>query len=53
VAQVAAIADGVIVGSAIVRQIGEHQHDPALPERIGRFVKSLKTAMNGTLSAVS
>jgi tryptophan synthase alpha chain len=47
-ARVAAIADGVIVGSAIVRQIGEHQHDPALPERIGRFVKSLKTAMNGT-----
>ncbi|MFM8552983.1 MAG: tryptophan synthase subunit alpha [Nitrospiraceae bacterium] len=46
-AQVAAIADGVIVGSAIVRQIGEHQHDPRLPERIGQFARSLKSAMAG------
>jgi len=45
VSQVAAIADGVIVGSAIVRQIGEHQHDPHLPERVGVFVRSLKSAM--------
>ena len=44
-AQVAGIADGVIVGSAIVRQIAEHQHDPALPERIGRFVRTMKAAM--------
>lgn len=46
-AQVAAIADGVIVGSAIVRQIGDHQQDPHLPERIGRFAASLKSAMTG------
>jgi len=45
VSQVAAIADGVIVGSAIVRQIGEHQQDPRLPERMGAFVRSLKHAM--------
>ncbi|MBI3603175.1 MAG: tryptophan synthase subunit alpha [Nitrospirae bacterium] len=44
-AQVAGIADGVIVGSAIVRQVGEHQHDPGLPERVGRFVRSLKAAI--------
>src|SRR5436190_1367117 len=43
--QVAAIADGVIVGSAIVRQIEEHQHDPHLSERVGAFVRSLKSAM--------
>jgi tryptophan synthase alpha chain len=47
-AQVAGIADGVIVGSAIVRQVGEHQHDPGLPERVGRFVRSLKAAITPT-----
>jgi tryptophan synthase alpha chain len=44
-AKVAALADGVVVGSAIVKQIGEHQHDPHLPERIGTFVRSFKLAM--------
>ncbi|MBM4123836.1 MAG: tryptophan synthase subunit alpha [Nitrospira sp.] len=44
-AQVAGIADGVIVGSAIVRQVGEHAHDSGLPERVGQFVRSLKAAM--------
>jgi len=44
-ANVASLADGVIVGSAIVKQIGEHHHDPHLPERIGTFVRSLKVAM--------
>ncbi|TAJ08764.1 MAG: tryptophan synthase subunit alpha [Nitrospirae bacterium] len=47
-AQVAGIADGVIVGSAIVRQIGEHQQDPRLAERIGQFARSLKSAMAGS-----
>jgi tryptophan synthase alpha chain len=51
-AKVAAFADGVIIGSAIVRQIAELQHDPDLPERIGRFVRSLKAAMtSGSLNA--
>lgn len=45
-AKVAAIADGVIVGSAVVRQIVEYQHDPRMPERIGHFVQSLRTATN-------
>ncbi len=47
-ARVAAIADGVIVGSAIVRQVAEHQHDPGLAMRIARFVGSLKSAMMQT-----
>jgi tryptophan synthase alpha chain len=44
-AKVGHMADGVIVGSAIVKLIGEHQHDPDLPDRIGRFVRSLKAAL--------
>ncbi len=50
-AQVAGIADGVIVGSAIVRQIGEHQQDPRMPERIGQFARSLKSAMAGSAAS--
>jgi tryptophan synthase alpha chain len=45
-AQVAAIADGVIVGSAVVRQIAEHQQYPRMPERTGQFVQSLRAAVN-------
>jgi tryptophan synthase alpha chain len=44
-AQVGAIADGVIVGSAIVRRIGEHQHDSRMTEQVGQFVRSLKAAL--------
>ena len=40
----AEFADGVIVGSAIVRQIGDHQQDPHLAQRIGQFTQNLKTA---------
>jgi tryptophan synthase alpha chain len=52
-ARVAAIADGVIVGSAIVRHIGDHQHDPKLPERVGAFVRSLKSAMLDAVLSVA
>lgn len=44
-ARVGATADGVIVGSAIVRQIGDHQHDAKMAEQVGRFVHSLKAAL--------
>ncbi len=44
-ARVAGIADGVIVGSAIVRQIAAHQQGPDLAEHVGRFVRALKQAM--------
>ena len=44
-AKVAEAADGVIVGSAIVRRIGEHQHDSRMVEQVGLFVRSLKAAV--------
>ena len=44
-ARVAEFADGVIVGSAIVRQIAEHQQSPDMPVRVGQFVRSLKQEM--------
>jgi|APFre7841882590_1041340.scaffolds.fasta_scaffold04547_3 tryptophan synthase alpha chain len=44
-AKVSAMADGVIVGSAIVKQIATHQQDPDMPVKVGLFVGSLKAAM--------
>ena len=44
-AKVAAIADGVIVGSAIVKQIAVHQQKPAMAKHVADFVRSLKAAM--------
>ena len=45
-AKVAAIADGVIVGSAIVKQIAAHQQKLDMVKQVAVFVRSLKTAMN-------
>ncbi|MEK7335861.1 MAG: tryptophan synthase subunit alpha, partial [Nitrospirota bacterium] len=45
-ARVSAMADGVIVGSAIVKQIAAHQQSSDMPVKVGRFVGSLKAAMN-------
>ncbi len=44
VAAVAAVADGVVIGSAIVQQIGEHGKAPDLPRRIAEFVAPLASA---------
>ncbi len=44
VTEVAQIADGVVVGSAIVQQIAEHLSAPDLPARIGAFVRTLARA---------
>jgi tryptophan synthase alpha chain len=44
-ANVAAIADGVIVGSAIVKQIAAHREKPEMVKHVAEFVRSLKTAM--------
>ena len=44
-AKVAAIADGVIVGSAIVKLIAAHQQKPEMVKHVGEFVRSLKNAM--------
>jgi tryptophan synthase alpha chain len=43
--KVAAIADGVIVGSAIVKQIAANQQKPEMVKHVAEFVRSLKTAM--------
>jgi tryptophan synthase alpha chain len=44
-AKVSKVADGVIVGSAIVKCIASHQQDTGMVERVAGFVRSLKTAM--------
>ena len=44
-ARVSKIADGVIVGSAIVKRIASHQKDPAMIGHVTEFVRSLKSAM--------
>ena len=41
------IADGVIVGSAIVRLIEQHLEDPELPSIVAVLVKELKNALAG------
>jgi tryptophan synthase alpha chain len=43
--KVAAVADGVIVGSAIVKQVAAHQQNARLVEHVAGFVHSLKAAM--------
>jgi tryptophan synthase alpha chain len=45
-AKVAAIADGVIVGSAIVKLIATHRQKADMVKQVGGFVRSLKTAMS-------
>jgi tryptophan synthase alpha chain len=42
---VAANADGVVVGSAIVNQIAQHGKDPRLVDRVREFVMPLVTAV--------
>jgi tryptophan synthase alpha chain len=44
-AKVAAIADGVIVGSAIVKQIATHRQKSEMVKHVAEFVRSLKVAM--------
>jgi tryptophan synthase alpha chain len=49
-AKVAAIADGVIVGSAIVKQIAAYGQKPNMVKHVAEFVRSLKTAMRSVQS---
>jgi tryptophan synthase alpha chain len=44
-ARLSQFADGVIVGSAVVRRIEDCRQAPGMVERVAEFVKSLKTAM--------
>lgn len=50
-AQVAAWADGVVVGSAIVRRIGELGHDPGLSEKLFDFVTPIAEAVHSVPKA--
>jgi len=50
-ARVAEIADGVIVGTAIVRRVEECQHDKDLAHQVGEFVRSLKSAITPASAA--
>jgi tryptophan synthase alpha chain len=45
VKEVGAIADGVVVGSAIVRFIEEHSTDPTLPQKLEQFVRTLSAPL--------
>ena len=49
-AKVAAIADGVIVGSAIVKRIDAYRQKPEMVKHVAEFVHSLKTAMSAAQS---
>jgi tryptophan synthase alpha chain len=43
--RVASSADAVVVGSAVVNQIAKHGQSPVLVERVGKFVRSLVSAV--------
>jgi tryptophan synthase alpha chain len=43
--EVAGLADGVVVGSAIVEQIAQHGNTASLPEKIGDFVRPFVEAV--------
>jgi tryptophan synthase alpha chain len=45
VAEAAETADGVVVGSAIVRFIENHAADPALPAQLQQFVRELSAPL--------
>jgi tryptophan synthase alpha chain len=47
-ATVAGLADGVVVGSAIVRRIAEIGDTPELPSKIADFVRPIAEAVHGT-----
>ncbi len=45
--EIAGYGDGVVVGSAIVRMIGELGDSPDTPKKVGAFVKTLADAAKG------
>jgi tryptophan synthase alpha chain len=49
-ATVAALADGVVVGSAIVRRIAEIGDTPELPSKVAEFVRPIAEAVHGKMS---
>ncbi len=51
-AEVASFADGVVVGSAIVRMIGELGDTPDMPQKVGAFVRTLVDATKSLAPSV-
>jgi tryptophan synthase alpha chain len=50
-AAVATVADAVVVGSAVVRLVAEHQDDPArMREAVGGFIAELRQAMDAAVA---
>jgi tryptophan synthase alpha chain len=45
-AALAPLADGVVVGSALVRLVAEHANDPRLPETVAAKVRELRQALD-------
>ncbi len=43
--EVSSFADGVIIGSAIVRHVEQHHHDPTFLSNLQKFVTDLKSGM--------
>ncbi len=43
--RVSKVADGVIVGSAIVKRIASHQQNPGMVGNVAEFVRLLEMAM--------
>ncbi len=51
-AELARVADAVIVGSAVVSRIAEHRADPArMGEAVGDFIRGLRRAMDAAVSS--
>lgn len=48
VAEVAKVADGIVVGSAIVKFIETHAADPALPAKLEAFTRGLTSPLRAT-----
>lgn len=51
VRQVAAIADGVIIGSALIKKIGDKPNDPDRLDRVREFVNSITSVLAKSPSA--
>ena len=49
-AAVGRLADGVIVGSAVMRLVEQHAGSPALLAEVGRFIAALKAPLRGARS---
>jgi tryptophan synthase alpha chain len=47
--EVAAAADGVVVGSAIVKRIAEYAAEPDMAERVADFVRPLAAGAKGRI----